>query len=39
MVRAKGGGTKRLYLDTKKSSEEITRGHKALKKEAKQRRR
>lgn len=39
MVRAKGGGTKRLYLKTKKARKEITRGYKKLLKEAIKRRR
>jgi len=34
MVRAKGGGTKRLYLDTKKASSDITHGLSNLKEDA-----
>ena len=35
MVRAVGGGVKRLYLDTAKASKEITKGFSALMRSAK----
>lgn len=39
MVRAKGGGVKRLYLDTKTAKSNVTKGYESLKKEAKKRKR
>lgn len=39
MVRKSGGGTKRLYLDTKKAKKEISKGYSSLLKEARDRRR
>lgn len=39
MVRKSGGGTKRLYLDTKAARRQITKGYEKLLKEAKRRRR
>lgn len=39
MVRKRGGGTKRLYLDTKTGKQAITKGYNKLLKEAKRRRR
>lgn len=38
-TKAEGGGTKRLYLDTKRAKKAITKGYTALRKEARQRRR
>ena len=35
MVRAKGGGVKRLYLDTKTAKKRIIKGYSALVREAK----
>ena len=39
MVRKKGGGNKRLYLDSKLARKSITKGYKELVKESKRRKR
>lgn len=39
MVRKRGGGTKRLYLDSKGAKKGITKGYEKLKREAEKRKR